>query len=256
MLVAGGGTVKTADPPPALFVFAHPDDETLAASVAIAEHVKAGQDVHVLLLTEGRASGVLAQLNGAGVPAWWGVPHDPAAEGYAELSPADFGAARVREAQVATQQLATGYSGTLALHQAALPDTGVTAAAALDAIRGTADEIGGGGPVRLKGHSDVVDNNPDHVAIGQALRQLGAEDPTRFGGVRYYVLPMYWSDARLGQVAESWDGPADAGVSLRCRNAFRAYAAWSPPESFAIGYHSVPQAWPVIETNPRVMYHP
>jgi LmbE family N-acetylglucosaminyl deacetylase len=252
-----GNGAEAASMPPSLFVFAHPDDETLAASVAIAEHVRAGQEVHVLILTEGRASGVLAYLNGTGVNAWWGVQHDPEREGYAELSPADFGAARRREAVHAVDQLATGYPGTAQVHQGGLPDAGVTRTAALAAIREVADQIAPGAPVRLKGHSHIVDNNPDHVAIGEALRDLAAEDPARFGGVRHYVLPMYWNgDARLALVAENWDNPADSGVVARARNACRVYAAWSPPESFAIGYHSVPAAWAVIEPSPKSLYHP
>lgn len=44
-----------------LFVHAHPDDETLATGVAIAHHVAAGDDVHVLTCTLGEQGEVIPQ---------------------------------------------------------------------------------------------------------------------------------------------------------------------------------------------------
>lgn len=242
---------------PALFVAAHPDDETLMAGVAIAEHVAAGQDVHVLWLTRGTASGARATLNGDGVSSWWGVQHDPAAEGYSPLTPEEFGAARVREGTAAVRCLAAGLPGTVTIHEAGLQDGQVTQAAAYNAILTVADEIAPGGPVRIKTHSHVVDDHADHRAAGAAARQLAAADPGRFGDRRHYVLPPYWSDSRLSQVTESWDLPTDTGISRRVRNAIRAYGAWQPQSgAYAIGWHSVPDMLTTLDANPRCMQHP
>lgn len=239
---------------PALFVAAHPDDEVLMACVAIAEHVRAGQDVHVLWVTCGEASSVREILNGDGTAGWWGLPHDPQAEGYPPLTENDFTEARMRETIAATLLLGTGYPGKLTLWESGLPDGGVTQADAESAIRAVADELGG--PVRLKTHSHIVDNHPDHLAIGVAAEALKAAEPARFGDVRHYILPAYWSDARLSQVAESWDRPADEGVVQRCKLAVRAFAAWSPPDSFAIGHHSVPGMFATLSASPKSMVHP
>jgi LmbE family N-acetylglucosaminyl deacetylase len=239
---------------PSLWVVAHPDDETLAMGTAITEHVAAGQDVHVLWLTRGIGSSVHNVLNGAGVNAWWGLAHDPAAEGYTLLTEAEFGAARIREAGNAVRCLASGLPGTLTTHEAYL--TAVTPQDAESAILAVADTVAPGAPMWLKTHTPIVDNHPDHIAAGQAVQSLVAADPVRFANPRYYVLPPYWSDSRLSQVAEKWDYPTDTGITVRAKNACRAFAAWSPPYTYAIGYHSVPSYFAAIDSNPRCMYHP
>jgi len=244
---------------PALFVAAHPDDETLAMGVAIAEHVAAGQDVHVLVLSDGEASGVTVVLNGTGVCGWWGVVHDPAGEGYAPLSAADLGAARVRESGQALACLSAGLPGTLTVHRAGLPDGAVTASAAQAAILAVADNIAPAAPVRLKGHTWVaqLDAHPDHIAAGTALKALSAADPARFGDRRHYLLPGYWSDPDLSLVAESWDTATDPGIAARARNATRCYAAWAPAAgAYAIGYHSRADWLDMVAANPRCLVHP
>jgi hypothetical protein len=90
---------------------------------------------------------------------------------------------------------------------------------------------------------------------GQAVRELAAEQPTVFGDVGWYILPPYWSDRRLKEVSPYWDTPTDAQISSRVRNACRAYAAWHPPHSYAIGYHSVDDMFAVIEPKPRSLLH-
>ncbi|GAA1389533.1 PIG-L deacetylase family protein [Catellatospora chokoriensis] len=242
---------------PALFVAAHPDDETLAMSTAIAEHVAAGQAVHVLLLTDGEGSGTVKILNGTTVSPWWGNRHVPAAEGYAPFTPATLGAARVIEAETALRSLSAGLPGTLTVHRAGLPDGQVTSAAAQAAIVAVADQIAPGGTVRVKGHSPLVDNHPDHLAAGQAIVALATANPTRFADRRHYILPMYWTDARLSQVTESWDNPTDAAIAARVRAAVRSYGAWSPSlGAYAIGYHSVASMLDQLMATPKCLMHP
>ncbi|MEO3773411.1 PIG-L family deacetylase [Micromonospora sp. B9E7] len=235
---------------------AHPDDEVLGMGVALAEHLAAGQDVHLLWLSRGTASGARDQLNGTALSAWWGVAHDPAAEGYQPLGVDEFGAARIAEGTAAVRCLAAGTVGTLTLHEAGLQDGAITQADAEAAIVAVADRIAPGGPVRIKTHSHIVDNHPDHIAAGRAARALHDGNPNRFGDLRQYILPPYWSDPRLSQVSESWDVPTDAGITQRVRNASRAYGAWSPAlGSFAIGWHSVPSFFSTLDANPRCLLH-
>jgi LmbE family N-acetylglucosaminyl deacetylase len=242
---------------PALFVAAHPDDETLAMSTTTAEHVAAGQDVHVLWMTDGEATGVINPLNGTGVNSWWGVQHVPAAEGYATLTAADVATARVLESTTAVRCLSAGLSGSLTMHRAQLPDGGVTAASAHAAILAVCDLIAPGAPVRLKGHSHIVDNHPDHLAVGNALVSLSSSDPARFSDRRHYILPGYWSDSRLSQVAEAWDYPASADITARVRNAIRSYGAWAPSQgAYAIGYHSTAGWFDQLDNTPKSMFHP
>lgn len=250
------GFAAAATDPAAVFVGAHPDDE-MWMSVPIAEHLAAGQDVHVLWLTDGTASGVRSKLNGTGTATWWGVLHDPAAEGYTTLDAAAFGAARVVEGTNALRQLATGYSGTLTIHRAGLQDGQVTQAQAEAAILAVADTIAPNAPVRLKTHTWVpqLDLHPDHIAAGAAVKALGDANPTLYGDRRYYLLPAYWVDPDLNLVVEVWDYPTDTGISKRVVNACRAYAAWSPPYTFAIGMHSVPDMFTTIMTTPKALFH-
>lgn len=243
-------------PSSALFIAAHPDDEILAMAVPVAEHVAAGQDVHVLLLSRGTGSGVRAVLNGTAASSWWGVSHSPDAEGYSPLTAAAFGAARIAETAVALRCLSAGLPGTLTLHEAELLDGSISQAAAVEAIRAVCDDIApGGAPVRLKTHSHLVDNHPDHLAAGRAARALKAEDPDRWGDLRHYILPPYWSDGRLSQVAESWDQPGSPDIAGRVRNGIRAFGAWAPPHSYAIGWHSVPDMLAALDANPRALVH-
>ncbi len=98
------------------FLEPHQDDVELFMAQTVAHHVRAyaaaaaGNEVHIVLMTNGSTSGVLAKLNGlqhdnAG---WWGGTHDPAAEGYEPLTPHDFGLARTREWSQSARLLGVG----------------------------------------------------------------------------------------------------------------------------------------------------
>ncbi len=245
--------------PPALFVAAHPDDETLAMGVAVAEHVAAGRDVHVLWLTDGGNTSARTAINGGATSAWWGVPHLPEAEGYTPLDLAGVAAARVRESGNAVRCLAS--PGTLTTHRAGYVSESMTQtftqAEAQAAIVAVCDVIAPGGAVQLKGHTWLVDNHPDHLAVGGAIKALAAADPARFANPRFYVLSTYFADPRLSQVADQFDLPTDAGITARVRNACRAYGAWAPAQGlYAVGYHSVAGLFDTLVTTPRSLVHP
>lgn len=244
-----------------LFVGAHPDDETLAFGVAIIEHVIAGHDVHVLVMSRSPGSVVRDQLNGVSGPsAYWGVMHNPAAEGYEPLSEAAFGQARINETTAALHAMSSGL-GTITLHEAGLAG-GWSANDAQAAILATANAITSG-PVSLKTHTycvttPSVEDHPEHIATGLGARQLATADPARFGGPRHYILPRYWGSAGLSdpRIVEHWDTPNSADVSFRAINAARCYDAWAPPHSFAIGYQSVPDMFAPLVAGPKCLYHP
>ncbi|HEX6968884.1 MAG TPA: PIG-L family deacetylase [Micromonosporaceae bacterium] len=249
---------------PALFIAAHPDDETLAMGVAIVEHLAAGQDVHILWMTRGEASGVRSKLNATSPTpnSWWGVMHSPEDEGYANplgeaLDLAAFGVARMAEANTAMAALASGLPGTLTPHEAGLPDGGVAVFDAQAAILTLCDDIAPGGQVRLKTHTwrTQLDNHGDHIATGTAARNLAVADPARFGDLRHYLLPAYWSDPDLTLVGEVWDLPSDAGVAARAVNAARAYGAWAPPHRFAVGHHSTYGMFATVMAGPKCLFH-
>jgi LmbE family N-acetylglucosaminyl deacetylase len=231
--------MTTPPPIPALFIAAHPDDHTLAMGVTIAEHCALGRDVHALILTDGTTSGVLGWLNGSGVSSYWGVAHNPAAEGYEPLTPEQFGTSRIAESDDALRQMALGYPGSLTIHHAGLMSDSLTADSVKDAITAVADQIAAPGTgVNLKGHTYVVDDHPDHIATGNAIKSLAAGS-SRYASPRYYILSQYWADSRLSQVSTHWDTPTDAAIALHARNAGRCHQCWAPTAGrFAVGYHS------------------
>lgn len=233
---------------PVIFCVPHPDDETLGAGVPIAEHVAGGRDVHVLLMTRGTSSAAIDKVNGLAFSPWWGVPHNPTVEGYQPLTADALGHSRVREIRDALGCL--GVSADR-LHFArdllgSEPvDTQITVAQAKTAIKALHQQVMASNPdsgnCGLWTPTHVVDNNSDHLNIGKASLQLGAEDPVVWADRRYWVIPPYWSDTRLNQVpGRMWDTPTDVQITNRVRNACRVYASWAPGEGrYAFGYHSV-----------------
>jgi LmbE family N-acetylglucosaminyl deacetylase len=238
---------------PVIFVTPHPDDEVLGFSVQLYRHVAAGREVHVLALTNGSATRVVAELNGeVATPQWWRVRHNPTAEGYTPLTPEQVGTARLAEQR---QACACVRVGADRIHHAGLQDGQVTAGQAKAAILALADQLGP--DPGLWAPSFVVDNHPDHLAAGQAVKALGQQQPDRFWDRRYTVHRNYWSDPRLAQVGGGTIAtPASTIERDRTINAARCYGAWAPRVgSYAIGQHSTPSLFAFALTNPKVMVH-
>lgn len=239
------------------FAFAHPDDEWLDACVAIAEHVAAGHEVHIVWLTGGDASGTINEINGVGVDVWWGVQHHPVAEGYEPLTPTTLAETRIAEASVAVRVLTAGLGLPAELHPLGHPDGQLTSSLVRDALLELADTVAPSEPIRLKGHTWVtqLDTHSDHIAVGAAIKQLGDDDPTRFGDRRYYVAPNHWTDGDLGLVSPVWDTPSTTDIRKRVIASAKAFAAWHPPHSYAVGRHSVSGLFDTVLSNPRSLFH-
>lgn len=238
---------------PVIFCVPHPDDEVLGFSIQLYRHVAAGREVHVLALTAGTGTRVTAELNGeVAVPTWWRVRHNPAAEGYAPLTSLQVGEARLAEQR---QALACVRIGADRIHFAGLVDGHVTVAWATAAILELADTLAP--DTGLWAPSYLVDNHPDHLAAGQAVRALGQQDPERFWDRRYTVHRNYWGDPRVAQApGRAWAGPASVIERDRTINAARCYGAWAPRAGcYAIGQHSTPSLFAGALTDPRALVH-
>lgn len=239
------------------FAFAHPDDEWLDACVAIAEHVAAGHEVHVVWLTGGDASGTINEINGIGVDPWWGVQHRPTEEGYALLTPVTLAETRIAEASVAVRTLTAGLGVPVELHPLGHPDGQLTVPIVRDALLELVNTVAPGESIRLKGHTWVpqLDEHTDHIAVGTAIKQLGDEDEDRFGDRRHYVAPNHWTDADLSLINPVWDTPSNADIRKRVIASAKAFAAWHPPHSYAVGRHSVSGLFDTVLSNPRSLFH-
>jgi hypothetical protein len=232
-----------------LWVWAHPDDETIAAGLSLRQHLeRPDRDNYALILTRGEASGARAFLNGTATASVWGMPHNPAAEGYFPLTQEEFGAARMAETTGALAVLASGTGRGVTVFEGGLQDSRVVVADVMDAV----DEVyagicAPGEPLWLKTHSDLLPaggeflENVDHTAAGQACRQLSLDRPAIFGNLRLYVEPEHWADpvvvAKHLSPIKPVAGTFQATATL---DAYEAFRAWAPPDRFAIGRHSVP----------------
>ncbi|GAA4964639.1 PIG-L family deacetylase [Kineococcus glutinatus] len=147
---------------PAVFLVPHADDETLTMGPAIEEQLNAGRYVLVVLVTDGRASGVRALT---------GLSHE------------EFSLARDREFLAACAALGVPQEQVFL---ARCVDGRLDAALAACVV-GTWVRLFPGGAFRTTTWTDA---HADHAALGAALRDLAPLVPG--GDVRFYVKPPEW----------------------------------------------------------------
>lgn len=245
---------------PVIFYAPHADDETLNMGITIAEHVAAGRDTHVVLMTYGRQSRALNVINGTHVNGgyFWEIKHDPEFEGYKPLTVEQFAEARMEEFYNALRQLGVPAENQ---HIEYLDDPNsdggesVTVNEAKNIIQKYIDLYPDADHYTLSYH----DIHPDHAACGQALQDLYDE-----GAIQYYVrfiISMATRDDYESRGAAipggGWkDTPTDNTIKQRVINACRCYAAWAPRlGAYAIGYHSVSRQFDKFLADPFHYLH-
>jgi len=265
------GSPKPPPPPEAepvnstLVVCAHEDDDTLAMGATIRAEQAAGKKVYVLMCTDGEATGAISWLNGTGVNSWVGYQHDPAAEAYQTLAGTglplttdDIKAARRAEFERAARTLLVAEVRYLSL-----PDGGVQAADVQAGIEAYAADIvaANGGLVDVKAHTwvntsggVVVEDHPDHLAVGAAAKAVATSAPSWLHSVRYFIVwGLHGSTFPGLTVARVNVSGADAGRVVMAR---RCYGDWAPEAGrYAIGDHSVHAALAALEADPHSLYH-
>jgi LmbE family N-acetylglucosaminyl deacetylase len=232
---------------PIVFYSPHQDDETLFMGQIIAHHVLAGRQVHVVLGCNGALSNVRANLNGSTLDTdFWDGWHYPAREGYEPLSLDDFGLARTREFLAALAQLGVpaervhfGRADEPLATSDLLPDA-ISVDWAEQVVTSWAEHFAAQGFPQV-GHYTMhpLDPHADHAALGQAVKNLHADDAVRYGDVRWLTKPE--EAAKVTPPALPYVLPAALAptIKLMVKHAAEAYRAWAPPQRFAIGYHSV-----------------
>lgn len=221
-------------PPPTgrrLYLYsAHQDDETLWSGQIIAHHALVGREVHIVLGTDGSTSAIRDNLNGIDNNGWWGY-HYPVREGIpAPLSPADFAAARDREMLQAARQLGVTPDRVHLRTDVRTANISVADAKALILANETATPGAG----HYTTHWSDIDSN--HAALGQALRELALAG--QVSDARWVVRRT-----QIGSIPGATDYVVPTTYAAQAKHmalcATRCYAAWAPPEAYAIGYHSV-----------------
>lgn len=179
----------------------HNDDFLLSMGIAAAHYRGAGYNVKVLTLVPGGSGGVIDDLNGDVLCGWHGTHHNPAVEGRAPVTEADFVALRTAESKAALGTLGAAVTGTGAIeHRSAdLPSeyggvygqpatrAGIDAAKAV--IKALVDAEANG--TTFFHTMSWTDNHPDHAAAGFALRELKSDPAYSYelGGLAVVCVP-------------------------------------------------------------------
>ena len=215
-----------------VFIIPHQDDEVLSFSVAILEELSKGNDVHLLLLTEGTKTIARQMINGEYYCEWHEKHHSPEKEGYDPLSEFMISSLRQLEYKASLEAL-----GVLNKHDANpwLVDSKVSVEDVKDEMRRLSAEM-----ERVHLHAfhptlraDI--RHSDHLASGQAAKELAEE---KGYDVTYYVEP--YVELQLPEDTKTLVLRPTVAQSESIRLAAKAYMNWDPKEDhFGIGYHSI-----------------
>lgn len=232
----------------------HADDFMISMGIAAAHYLGAGWKVHLVTMSPSGSGGVLDDLAGDVVCGSHGYRHNPAKEGYVAPLEDDFHDLRFAESRAALGTLAAAITGSGDIEHfdgglptgfggpAGGPPTADGIAAAKAVIKEYVDANANG--TTFFHTMSPTDNHPDHAACGQALRDL-KNDPAysyTLGGSRFFVSRLYWADADViaeGTTTFPVTASRKAEYDKACRIAAKAYAAWQPPHTLAVGYHQV-----------------
>ena len=250
--------VLTSPTKQVVFYAPHPDDELLSFGVIASEYIALGYEVIYVLLTSGSTSVAIKLINGElpspgnGTRFVYKGTHNPATAGYAPLSLADVGRARVAEFKSSAGEMSVTpdhiYTFDL-LKENELPVNDV-----LSVMRDMAARY----PQAIHWTMSTIDIHPHHRAAGEALRLLAAESSIQTG---YTISRTTWNalSSQMEKPAISLPMTYFFKPSIdrmqRVRNAALPYNAWNPQVgSYAIGYSSVPRQFEDLESKGDAQY--
>ncbi|MGS2778920.1 cell wall-binding repeat-containing protein [Robertmurraya sp. GLU-23] len=206
-----------------IFYIPHPDDEVLATGAGIQSYLAKGFNVQVVLLSHGRSSAVLQSLMNI----------------YPELTPEEFGNARVREFMDSITRLGVNSQN---IHVYDFPDQGLT----VESISSIISEYENKYPFAEHRTLSFFETHSDHRNSGLALKKLLEEG--KVTGGRFYISPYLHNQVE--------------GFVVRAQNpekvidALYAYKVNIPEEGrYSIGYLSVPDLINMVENNPISKAH-
>jgi len=236
-----------------IFYSPHADDSLLSMSVDILNHIDAGKDVYVVLMTLGGSEAMRDVLNGNKVG--FGEPqHDVFAEMYHKphLNVDDIKAIRRNEfiSEVGQYKLyAQRTTGVSVKGEIWGLNEGLSQQSAYDIMKEYARVYPGSSHKTMS----YTDRAPDHANCGKALQQLKTEGA--ISDARFYVHREYRYDA--GVLAKRpWPVYATESQKPWIDRAARAYKAWNPAGgSYSYGYISVKDSFDTLAADPHSLVH-
>ncbi|QFT90679.1 GlcNAc-PI de-N-acetylase [Bacillus sp. THAF10] len=215
-----------------VFYVPHADDEVLSMGPAIVKAIDESKNIHIILLSEGKASKAIHNIN-----------KRLDEEGIDSLNTAEFGQARVQEFKDAVQALGVKESSITILD---LPDGKITK-----------EDINELMMRKEKEHHHVIhhvmsdlDPHSDHAATGEALRQLLHDKVVEHG--KFY-LPIQEHDKLPYQDSAKASSKQERQRVLK---ALDAYGVWEPEnKNYSIGQISVPKYFQTARKSFESKYH-
>ena len=226
MTTTGSNTVLIVDP--------HQDDETISMGVAVRDHLLAGLDVHILLLTTGENSAVRAEL-AMDIPTFIGVRDD-------ELYRA------ARQIGVRTDHIH--------VDPARGPDNQLQVA---DAQAMIADWLEAHPGARVKSYTNLTNftQHVDHAAAGQAcvnLWQAGV-----IGDLRLYVEPWLLNQFKTANPTIKVGTETITDNTAVLRGIDQYALGWQTADTaggfWGVGFRSVATEFQAVRANPASYWH-
>ncbi|CAG9621404.1 PIG-L family deacetylase [Sutcliffiella rhizosphaerae] len=215
-----------------VFYAPHADDEVLSLGPAIIQALDDSDEVHIVLLSEGKASKAINTVNEL-----------LSKDGYPPLTKEDFGQARVREFKASIQSLGVSPESITILD---LPDGSIS----IDKVKEII--IAKESLHTTVTHHVMSEHDPhdDHASTGKALRELLDEKLVNEG--KFYI-PIQ-EHKKL-----SYDETVNLTKKVHQRKldeALNSYSVWNPSEgNYSIGKISVPDYFIMVQEGMESRYH-
>jgi len=226
-----GFNAKSAAEKTSIFLIPHPDDEMFMAGQIVLKK-QAGENVEVILFTDGSASNARTVINGDKYCYLHNRIHKLAEEGYKKLSKKDLTVARLKEWKASLAHLGVKSADILyapSIGLTSTPNLFVDHTLTVEQAAGIISEADSRWPeaeyYTLSGGIDGNLSHPDHAAISSALQGWIEKERSHF----------FTDDPSTG-----WEIELPLAIAKQKRTALREYYYWSPARKrFAVGAHSV-----------------
>ena len=230
-----------------LYFVPHQDDELLTFGIDIANSVKDGCDVHVIVCTDGASSNVRLRLGNREFCTQCGEQH------VFDLTREDFTATRDREFYGSCAALGVK-SENIHMEDERIVDGQLTVEEAKRIMKKYIALLGEDSTVCTMYPNPPEIQHKDHMRLGMAAKELKDE-----GVIKHLVLMEEPYVAIIAEHKKN-DEPilvyAPDDIAQQIEKAVSEYFLWKPQEKrYAVGFHSVPDEMNQLITEKGLYYH-